>query len=549
MAESTSLRYGGSDVEFYKSPTQVALRPTRGLGRSMELSLESMARRLPVERRGRLGRFEVVNILAPAAEVAEEAGRMARTFAIQEQVPVYHTSDDEVPFVPEGTIFLSFKKRASKKKIDKLLTKYDFALISVNSDRYYTVHSSASKFDALETAAKLQGEPIVATAEPDLVTPRDLLDFLPDDELLARQWHLENKGEFDGQTAGYKKGADARVVAAWKLLENLGDPNAVIGIIDDAFDLKHPDFEGKFVNPRDFIRGTDNVQPEPDLHNPQAGDWHGTACAGVAVGKPGGGQIVGSAPNAKFIPVRMTDHLSPIEVEKWFDYLTDKGAWVVSCSWNAAAKVYTLPERVAKAIERCAKNGRGGKGCVVVFAAGNSGKDINDPPNSKNGFAIHPDVIAVAASTSLDRRASYSDTGKEISVCAPSGGRGGWGIATSDATGTYIDADGVERSSGYEAGAYNTGFTGTSSSCPLVAGICSLVLSANPDLTAKQVRLIINATARQIGKNSDYKDGHSTKYGHGCVDAEAAVGKALEAVQNQDVLVALQTDGADSGAT
>jgi hypothetical protein len=36
------------------------------------------------------------------------------------------------------------------------------------------------------------------------------------------------------------------------------------------------------------------------------------------------------------------------------------------------------------------------------------------------GFAAHPKIIAVSASTSLNRHAAYSNWGKEVSVCAPS---------------------------------------------------------------------------------------------------------------------------------
>ena len=94
-------------------------------------------------------------------------------------------------------------------------------------------------------------------------------------------------------------------------------------------------------------------------------------------------------------------------------------------------------------------------------------------------------------------------------------------------SGTYIDATGVERASGYAAGDYNFHFTGTSSSCPLVAGICALVLSANPELKSADVREIIKRTARKIGPDTEYQDGHSTKFGFGCVDAEEAVKEAL----------------------
>lgn len=80
--------------------------------------------------------------------------------------------------------------------------------------------------------------------------------------------------------------------------------------------------------------------------------------------------------------------------------MTEKGAWVVSCSWGAAAAYYPLPTRASKAISRCARNGRGDKGTVVLFAASSDNRDVNDPPESMDGFAIHPDVMAIAASTS-----------------------------------------------------------------------------------------------------------------------------------------------------
>ncbi|WP_158497408.1 S8 family peptidase [Limimaricola cinnabarinus] len=510
----------------------------------MESTLQTLSYRRSTERRGRLGRFEIIDMRIPEAEVAAETSMLSRSRDVQEHAPVYHTSDDDVPFVPEGTLLLSFNSGADAGLIDDLITRYDLELVSV-SNGFYTVRTYTR--DGVKLAAELQEDPAVALAEPDLITPRNLLNFLPDDLMLARQWHLENRGEIDGNTAGLKAKADARVVDAWRKLGNLGSAEAVIAVIDDGFDLAHPDLAEKAVHPHDFIRGDDNVAPEPDLFAPIAGDWHGTACAGVAAGKPGGGQIVGAAPNAAIMPLRMTDHLSTLNVAKWFDYASDNGAWVVSCSWNAEAKVFPLPTRIAQAIHRCATEGRGGKGAVVVFAAGNSGKDVNDPPRTQNGFAIHPDVLAVAACTSLDRRASYSEKGREIAVCAPSAGRGGLGITTSDVTGTYIDSTGTERSRGYKPGDYHNDFEGTSSACPLVAGICSLVLSANPRLTAAEVRDIIRTSARRIGSDADYVNGHSPEYGHGCVDAEAAVTRALEVAASEGLLIADLGSGPGTG--
>nr|WP_249812167.1 S8 family serine peptidase [Bradyrhizobium sp. 173] len=344
---------------------------------------------------------------------------------------------------------------------------------------------------------------------------------------MDRQWYLENTGHNAGDGGGLKAGADARVVAAWRLLQGLGSSDVLIGIIDDGFDLGHPDLAGRSLHAWDFMRNSADVAPEPNLTSPQSGNWHGTACAGVAIGAAGAGKIVGAAPGCSWMPVRWSN-LEPIEITKWFDYVRENSASIVSCSWSARATNYPLSTRVAKAIDRCAIEGRGGKGCVIVFAAGNESRDVNNPDGgSVNGFAIHPHVIAVGASDSLDEYASYSNVGREIWVCAPSSGDGARGVTTADVTGEFVDSIGATRPAGYVPGDYNEHFGKTSSACPLVAGICGLVLSANPELTAVQCREILKQTARRIGDPSLYDaQGHSRLFGYGCVQAEAAVAEA-----------------------
>jgi subtilisin family serine protease len=285
MSEPTLLRYGGLEAEFRKSPTQTAVQPRFGRGRILDFALDGLLRRLPAERRGRLGHFEIVDIHSPPAVIEDERHRLSRTNAVARSVAVYHTSNDEVPFVPEGTLFLSFEEGAKSQAVDEVLARYELAIVS-QSHGFYTVHSSNP--DTVQVAAELQRDPAVAIAEPDMLTPRRLFQTLPDDALLSQQWHLENRGQIASSTAGLREGADARVVAAWRRLGNLGAPDAVIAVIDDGFDLTHPDFLDKTVHPWDFGRGNENVQPEPDYFAASAGDWHGTACAGVAAALPGG---------------------------------------------------------------------------------------------------------------------------------------------------------------------------------------------------------------------------------------------------------------------
>jgi subtilisin family serine protease len=527
VPKSYTVRIGDSKVKLSRSDTQIAVRPNVGMAQSMENAIRSIAVDTPVERRGSLAGFDIVHIQASPQKVSQARTNLRAAASVHQEVAVYHTSKDNVPFVPVGTIYLSFKPDLSEGVKQAVLDKYGLQFVSTERNGFLTVRVTRPGTDSVEVAAKLQREKSVAVAEPDLVTTKRLTNFVrPTDELFARQWHLENTGLHGGEALGFKQGADARVGAAWKLLDGLGSSDVVVGIIDDGFDLSHPDLADKAVFPWDFDRNSADVHPDPDLNSPDAGNWHGTACAGVAVGKAGGGQIIGAAPNARLLPVRYRS-LSPMLVAQSFDYMTEKGAWVVSCSWGAEPAVYPLPDRIAHAIARCAKDGRDGKGCVVVFAAGNSGTDINNPPASQNGLATHPDVIAVSACSSRDEFSDYSNFGADIWICAPSSGLGGWDVITADVTGTYIDASGQTRSNGYAPGDYNFHFTGTSSSCPLVAGICALLLSANSELKSADVKEIIKTTARKIGPAAEYRDGHSTKFGFGCIDAESAVQEAL----------------------
>ncbi|NJM85357.1 MAG: hypothetical protein HC839_04130 [Leptolyngbyaceae cyanobacterium RM2_2_21] len=75
--------------------------------------------------------------------------------------------------------------------------------------------------------------------------------------------------------------------------------------------------------------------------------------------------------------------------------------------------------------KRAATEGRNGKGCVVVFSAGNANRPVSGTINETqwpqnalsgptkwlSGFAIHPDVLAISASTSLGTKAAYEQLG------------------------------------------------------------------------------------------------------------------------------------------
>ncbi|WP_373413913.1 S8 family serine peptidase [Ensifer aridi] len=523
--ETFDLKYGNQSIKLSQSSTLIGVKPKRSRLADAEEAVQRTLSPGEYKNQGVLGGFHIISVDEKSVDADNALDKLRMDGSVQVGTHVFEVPDGKGIFVPTGDIFVEFKPGTTKVVKEKAIDKFRLTVKETRGSDGFILAVTPQSPNPIKVASGLQKDSSVAVAEPDLASKAVVkAGSAPTDSLLSEQWHLRNSGFHRNTDVGFKSGADARVIDAWATAGTFGRPDVVVAVIDDGFDLDHPDLSvpGKLIHPWDFTRG--NNAPVPDI-----GDWHGTACAGVAVAAVGAGGVVGAAPGCTLMPVRWGVNLSDAQIEGWFDYVTAKGAWVVSCSWGAANPFFPLSTRAHRAIEKCAKQGRSGKGCVVVFAAGNSDHDINDPAGGTlDGFAVHPEVIAVAASTSMDARSNYSNYGEEISVCAPSSGAGGWGILTSDVTG--IDPR-TGSPLGYATGDYTYDFGGTSSACPLVAGIAAIVLSVNPNLTSSEVKTVLQDTARKIGKKSDYSNGHSKLFGFGCVDAAAAV-KAVSGVVN-----------------
>ncbi|MEG4025582.1 S8 family serine peptidase [Microcoleus sp. S13C4] len=405
----------------------------------------------------------------------------------------------------------------------------------------------------VKIANRLTRYPEVLVAEPNILVETQQ-HYTPRDPLYPKQWYLNNKG--GNELVG---GAQIYAEPAWNMTR--GVRSIVIAIADDSVDITHPDFQGqaKIVSPIDLKEGDTSPMPVADSDN------HGTSCAGVAVAEENGTGIVGVAPGCALMPIRTTGFLDDDSVEKIFNWAIEKGAAVISCSWGPAAVYYPLSLRQSAVITKAATQGRGGRGCVILFAAGNANRPVNGTINEKGwpnnvvegqtrwlaGFAVHPDVIAVSASTSLNKKAAYSNWGTSISVCAPSNNAppGTWlpetgFIGTPPQVTQYLPGLGVFTADrvgtqGYDWGDYTDTFGGTSSATPVVAGVAGLILSANPRLTAREVRGILEQTAEkivdpdpdpQLGNrmgNYDPNNGRSDWFGYGKVNAFKAVQAAV----------------------
>jgi subtilisin family serine protease/fibronectin type 3 domain-containing protein len=270
-----------------------------------------------------------------------------------------------------------------------------------------------------------------------------------------------------------------------------------IGIIDTGIDLDHPDLVANI----DAGLGKNCYSVGP----PNDGHGHGTHVAGTAAAPSNGIGVVGVAPSARLVPIKV---LSDSGTGDWsnvicgIDYLTG-----LATDGNASndVRVANMSLGDVGTLGTCTDGGLReaicesvAAGIVYVAAAGNSATDA-----ATFVPAAYPEVIAVSAIADFDGEpggaaecqidwssftincddelASFSNYGDVVDVAAP----------------------GVGVYSTWTGGGYQS-ISGTSMASPHVAGVAALVRSASPGLSPAQVQALIERTG-------DYPDGTSAE--------------------------------------
>lgn len=301
--------------------------------------------------------------------------------------------------------------------------------------------------------------------------------------------------------------AKLEVREAWKTTR--GNATIRVAVLDEGVDTKHPSLHPAVVAERDFIGGNGaSALPDGD-------DAHGTACAGIVLSRDAG--YAGLAPRCSLVAARIAmgdghdgwifDDYSTADA---IDWCWRRGADVLSNSWGGGAP----SDAITRAFARARTLGRNSKGAVVVIAAGNDQRPIDFPGNL-------PGYLTIGASNPVDERKTKtssdgeswwgSNYGPSLSVLAP---------------GVFIWTTDIHGSRGYESGNFTRTFNGTSSATPHVAGAAALMLSANPALSAPEVRKLIGATATRIQGQT----GWTAQLGFGRLDVAAAVAAAKGAI-------------------
>ncbi len=298
---------------------------------------------------------------------------------------------------------------------------------------------------------------------------------------------------------------------AWQIVS--GSREIRIAILDEGVDTSHPDLRDAIVASFDAVEGHVNQQPNP-------WDSHGTACAGLAAAIPNNNVgLRGIGGGCSLMPVRIAFSPNPIARWTWvesnvirgIDWAWRNGAHVLSNSWVGGPP----SNGIEAALDRARRLARGGRGCVVLMAAGNDSGPVAFPANLSN-------VLAISASNELDQPKTRnsadgeswwgSNFGPEVDLAAP-----GVHNFTTDIVGQAGDNPGGALNADYV-----NNFNGTSSATPIVAGVAALVLSVNPNLTEAQVRRLLTQTADKVGAVI-YTNGRNNQMGQGRVNALRAV--------------------------
>lgn len=282
-------------------------------------------------------------------------------------------------------------------------------------------------------------------------------------------WWMEN----DGRPVGVPD-ADVDAATAWAV--TLGDPAVLVAIVDTGVEIAHPELAASIhVNAgeipgnaldddgnglADDVSGWDFADDDADTTDP-FGITHGTPVAGLVAGS-----VTGLAPGVTILPVKV---FSDSGVDPAFEqaaadgilYAIEQGADVIVFAWITGEPGATLEAALDAAVAA---------GVVMVAPAGNDGEQGVFP-------AAHTGVIGVAGTNRHDRFVDVPGlfvSGAGVEIAAP----------TEKLETTTLTTSGSRVL-----------FTGTSASAPLVGAAAALALSANPALTALQVRDVLLAGA------------------------------------------------------
>lgn len=316
-------------------------------------------------------------------------------------------------------------------------------LAELGEERIYRAEvADATALDRLLT--RLRDDAAVIWAQPDVLK---VASGGEPERLIQPSYNMD----------GYSLHHDLQLDAVWAIATGRG---VRVAVIDSGVELRHPGLAGVTMS---FAYDTESRSP--DVSPRRKGDHHGDMVTGLIFANGIDATPRGMAPDATLIAIRLASTwTSDLVLAFQAAYLAK--ADVINCSWDDPL----LLQPVIEVLQQIAHKGRGGRGTLIVVAAGNHALDTSGRPSLAN----RDEVISV---TALDHaNQPISAFGSGIDIAAPSM------LRTLDTNGDGNPA--------YLAK--------TSAAAPVVSATLALMLSANPALTADTARSMLLGTATAL---------------------------------------------------
>jgi subtilisin family serine protease len=360
-----------------------------------------------------------------------------------------------------GRLLVGFDKGVSKERQEQIMSAAGGRLAqrfgAVRGGRLVVVRPrSGSATDRLRK--RLEGHPEVAYAEPDFL---QFASKVPDDPYYAYDYALvdgPDDHDIDAPDAWGKRTGCAKVA-----------------VLDTGIDTDHPDLaanvnksddkpnNGKDDDKNGYVDDTYGYNAIKGKGSGEDDNGHGTHAAGIVAAR--GNNTTGNAGvcwSAKLGAVKFMNSKgkgSTSDAIEGIEYAVKTGYKIVNCSFGSSSKSEALHDAVDYAQS---------KNVLLVVAAGNDGKNIDKSPVYPASYG-DSNILAVAASTSSDTLASFSNYGSE---------------------GVDVAAPGDDIFSTYSGGGYRV-LSGTSMAAPYVAGVAALLRKQESDASYGDLRYAI----------------------------------------------------------
>ncbi|MDD5629022.1 MAG: S8 family peptidase [Elusimicrobia bacterium] len=251
--------------------------------------------------------------------------------------------------------------------------------------------------------------------------------------------------------------------AAWAKTQGAG---VRVAVVDTGIDFNHPDLKANYAGCYNAMDAKKSCMDD---------NSHGTHVSGTIAGALDGKGVAGVAPQARLYAVKVLDADGSgglVSIIKGILWCANNKMQVANMSLGAP---------IGTVFMRLAVKYAASKGVTIVAAAGNNGGSVGYP-------AGYPDAIAVSASDSRDKIASFSSRGPRVEFIAP----------------------GVDVKSSVPGGGTDS-YDGTSMAAPHVAGLAALAVSRGAR-GLDGVRAALKRSAKSVGLKP-------TEEGAGMIDA------------------------------